>query len=288
MPKLNILVTGATGQQGGSLTRKLLKKGHAVRAFTRSPSSPNALELKRLGAEIFSGGFDDRSAVQNAMHGMDAVFLMGTMWEVEVEGETRQGILAADAALAAGVKHLLYTSVGAADKCTGIPHFESKYKVEEYIKKIGVPYTIIGPVWFMDNVFAAWMSGGMKEGRFALAIPPSCKLQQIAVEDIGNMAALILENRDRFLGKRFDIAGDSLTGPQTAAILTKYLGRKIDFYELPLEQVRAQSADFAVMFKWFARVGYSTDIAALRRDYPEVGWHTLEQWAKQQDWSALK
>ncbi len=287
MSKLNILVTGATGQQGGALAQVLLKNGHKVRAFTRHPNSPKANDLKKAGAEIYAGDFEDTKSLQGAMKGMDAAFVMGTMWEVGTEGETRQGIAAADAAKAAGVKHLLYTSVASADRRTGIPHFDSKLKVEEHIKKIGVPYTIIAPVFFMDNIFAPWMAG-LKEGRYPLALPPTQKLQQIAVADIAGFAAYILENRDRFLGKRFDIASDDLTGLQAADILSRVTGRKIEYFEVPLEAVRQQSADFAVMFEYFVKVGYQTDIKGLCRDYPQVGWHTYEDWAKQQDWSFLK
>ena len=287
MSKLNILVTGATGQQGGALTQVLLKKGHSVRAFTRNPNSPKANDLKKAGAEIFAGDFEDTKSLQGAMKGVDAVFVMGTMWEVGTDGETRQGIAAADAAKAAGIKHLLYTSVGSADRHTGIPHFDSKMKVEEHIKKIGVPYTIIAPVFFMDNIFAPWMAG-LKEGRYPLALPPTQKLQQIAVADIANFAALVLENRDRFLGKRFDIASDDLTGLQAADILSRVTGRKIEFFEVPIEAVRSQSADYAIMFEYFIKVGYQVDIKGLRRDYPQVGWHTYEEWAKKQDWSFLK
>jgi uncharacterized protein YbjT (DUF2867 family) len=287
MTKLKILVTGATGQQGGALARKLLKNGHKVRAYTRKPDSPGAQDLKRLGAEIFAGGFDDRKNLESGMRGMDAVFAMGTMWEVGTEGETRQGIAAADAAKAAGVKHLLYTSVGSADRHTNIPHFDSKFKVEEHIKKSGVPYTIIAPVFFMENIFAPWMAG-LKEGRYPLALPPTQKLQQTCLADIAGFAAYILENRDRFLGKRFDIASDELTGLQAADILTRVTGRKIEFFEVPLEAVRAQSADFAIMFEWFIKVGYQADIQGLRRDYPQVGWHSYEEWARKQDWGFLK
>jgi len=257
MPKLNILVTGATGQQGGALTQVLLKKGHKVRAFTRNPNSPKANDLKKAGVEIYAGNFDDPKSLQGAIKGMDAAFVMGTMWEVGTDGETRQGVAVADAAKAAGVKHLLYTSVASADRHTGIPHF------------------------------APWMAG-LKEGRYPLALPPTCKLQQVSLPDIAGFAAHILENRDRFLGKRFDIASDDLTGLQAADILTRVTGRKIEYFEVPLETVRAQSADFAVMFEYFIKVGYQVDTKGLRRDYPQVGWHTFEEWAKQQDWSFLK
>src|SRR5918997_6440737 len=130
---LSVLVCGATGQQGGALARVLLDKGHRVRALVRRPASPEARELEHLGAELAEGDFEEPSTIEDAAKGMDAVFLVATPFEAGTEVETRHGIAAADAARAAGVSHLVYSSVADADKDTGIPHFDSKREVEEHI-----------------------------------------------------------------------------------------------------------------------------------------------------------
>ena len=122
---LSVLVSGATGQQGGALARVILDKGHRVRAFVRRPDSPEAKELERLGAELAVGDFEEPSTVEDAARGMDAAFVVATPFEAGTEAETRHGISAADAAKAAGVEHLVYSSVADADKDTGIPHFDS-------------------------------------------------------------------------------------------------------------------------------------------------------------------
>lgn len=285
---LSVLVTGATGKQGGALARLLLKRGHRVRALTRKTESPAARELERLGAELATGSFDDRAALERAAQKVDAVFAMATPFEGGTEVETRQGITVADTVKAAGVKHLLYASVASADRNTGIPHFDSKYKIEQHVKALGIPYTIIGPVFFMENLISPWWLPGLKEGKLAMALPASRKLQQVALADIAGFAALALERREQFLGKRVDIASDELTGARAVEAISRLSGRKIEYVELPLAQVRAWSEDFAKMFEWFDQVGYSADIAALRKDYPEVGWQTFEGWAKAQDWNVLK
>jgi len=286
--KLTVLVTGATGQQGGAVARLLLKKGHRVRALTRKPDSPAAQELKRLGAELVTGNLEDHAAVERAAHSSDAIFAMSTPFEAGIEVETRQGITVADAAKAAGTRHLVFTSVGSADRRTGIPHFESKYKVEQHIQSLGIPHTIIGPVFFMENWLSPWSLPGLQEGKLAMALPASRALQQVALDDIAGFALLVLERREQFLGKRFDIASDEVTGKQAAEIISRVSGRKIEYVEIPIAQVRATNEDFAKTFEWFDRVGYSVDTAVLRRDYPEVGWHTFEQWAKAQSWAVLK
>ena len=285
---LSVLVSGATGQQGGALARVLLEKGHRVRAFVRRPASPEAAELERLGAELAQGDFEEPSTIERAAGGMDAVFVVATPFEAGMEAETRHGIAAADAAKAAGVSHLVYSSVANADKDTAIPHFDSKRRVEEHIEGLGIPYTIVAPVYFMDNLLAPWTLPQLKEGRFPMALPSSRPLQQIALSDIAAFAGVVLENREEFEGRRMDIASDERAGEEVAEVLTRVTGHEIHYVELPLEQVRqAMGEDGARMFEWFDRVGYSADIATLRQDHPEVGWHTLEDWAREQDWSAL-
>jgi uncharacterized protein YbjT (DUF2867 family) len=287
--KLSVLVGGATGQQGGALARVLLRKGHSVRAFVRRPDSPEAKELERLGAELAVGDFEEPSTVENAARGMDAAFLVATPFEAGTEAETRHGISAADAARAAGVGHLVYSSVADADKDTGIPHFDSKREVEKHIEGLGIPYTIVAPVYFMDNLLAPWTLPQLKEGMFSMALPASRPLQQIALSDIAAFTALVLENRKRFVDKRVDIASDELAGEEVAEVLTRVTGHEIGYVELPLEQVRqAMGEDGARMFEWFDRVGYSADIETLRSEHPEVGWHAFEEWAKEQDWGALE
>jgi uncharacterized protein YbjT (DUF2867 family) len=286
--RLSVLVSGATGQQGGALARILLGRGHRVRAFVRRPDSFEAEELERLGAELAEGDFEEPSSIEAAARGMDALYIVATPFEAGMEAETRHGIAAADAAKAAGVEHLVYSSVADADKDTGIPHFDSKREVEKHIEGLGIPYTIVAPVYFMDNLLAPWTLPQLKEGKFQMALPPLRPLQQIALSDIASFTALVLENRKEFLDRRVDIASDELAGEEVAEILRRVTGKEIHYVELPLEQVRqAMGEDGARMFEWFDEVGYSADIEALRREHPEVRWHTFEEWAKEQDWSAL-
>ncbi len=184
-----------------------------------------------------------------------------------------------DAAKAAGAGHIVYTSVSDADRATGIPHFDSKHLVEQHLAKSGVPHTIVAPVFFMENYGAPWMAPALKDGKLVLALPAARKLQSIDARSIGRFTALVIARREPFFGKRFDIASDERTGDETAALFSAALGRKIDYVALPPAALRAQSEDMALMFEWFDKVGYSADVAGLRRDYPEVGWSSLADWA---------
>lgn len=283
---LTVLVTGATGKQGGGVARRLLERGHQVRAFTRKADSPAATALAGLGAQLATGSLEDRAALDRAAAGVDAVFAMSTPFEAGMDAETRQGVTVADAAKAAGA-YLVYTSVGSADKKTGIPHFDSKYEVERHIAKIGAKASIVAPVYFMENA-TAFSRDQLREGVYATPLTAGRKLAQVAVADIAAYAVLALENPDRFAGKRVDIAGDDVSGDEAVEILSRVTGKKFRYFQVPMDMIRQRMGDDgAKMYEWFERVGYSFDLAGLARDYPEVKWHSFEAWARELDWKAI-
>jgi uncharacterized protein YbjT (DUF2867 family) len=286
--KRKILVTGATGQQGGALARLLLQKKHEVYALIRSTKSesPKAQNLRNQGAKLVEADLDKPDSLEQATNGIDSVFLMGTWVEVGTEGEIRRGKMMVDIAKEKKIEHIVYSSVVNADKNTGIPHFESKYKVEQHIKNSGIPYTIIGPTFFMDNLLS-YSLAGLQQGQVALPLSPSRILQQSAVENIAEFSALALERRNSFIGKRIDIASDEITGEQAAKVLSNELGHKIRYEQVPMEQIRQASQDLAVMFEWFERIGTGVDVAALHKQYPEVNWLTFKDWVKSQNWGDL-
>jgi uncharacterized protein YbjT (DUF2867 family) len=284
MPSLSALVVGATGKQGGAVARQLLARGHAVRALTRTPESPQAQALARDGATLVAASLEDTAALTQALEGATSMFAVTTPAH-GTEAETRDGISAADAARAAGV-HLVFSSVGSANRQTGIPHFDSKYAVEEHIARIGVRATIIAPVYFMENLYFGREQ--LVKGIYGAPLPPSRKLAQIAVADIGAVAVRVLEDAERFAGQRFDLAGDELTGEELIAILSRVTGRPFTYYQVPLDAIRQRMGHAgAKMYEWFDRVGYTFDREALRRAFPNVAFHNFETWAKAQDWTAI-
>lgn len=284
--KLNVLVTGATGKQGGHLVRELVSRGHSVRALTRKPDSPAAAALAERGVTIVPGDFEDQGSLERAARGVDTVFAMSTPFESGAKTETREGINLVRAA-SVGVTHLVYSSVAGADRETGIPHFDSKLQVEQELRRSGVPFTIVAPVFFMENFLGDGLATGIAKGSIALALPATRRLQQIAVADIARFTALVIERRESFLGKRIDIASDELTMVAAAAAISEASGRHIGYTALPIDTVRQWNEDFARMLEWFDRVGYDADVVNLRRLHPEVGWHRFSVWAREQDWSAI-
>src|SRR6201988_1135008 len=250
MPKnLNVPVTGATGKQGGHLVSELLARGHSVRALTRKPNSPAAAALAKRGVTIVTGDFEDQQGLERAARGVDTVFAMSTPYERGPETEIREGINILRAAATVGVTHLVYTSVAGADRASGIPHFDSKFEVEKEIRAAGIPFTIVAPVFFMENFLADWMLAGIAKGSIAMAVPATRRLQQIAVADIARFTGLVIERRESFLGKRIDIASDELTLPTAAAAISAASGRHIEYTALPIDSVRQWNADLARMFE---------------------------------------
>ena len=284
-PKLTVVVTGSTGKQGGAVARGLLEAGHKVRAVTRDPNSSQAKSLANAGATLVAASLEDTAAITKALEGATSLFAMTTPFGGGTDAETRQGVAAAEAAKAAGV-HLVFTSVGSANRQTGIPHFDSKYEVEKHITKVGVRSTILAPVAFMENLY--FTKEHLAKGIYATALPPARAHAQVAVADIGEVAVRVLEDAGRFAGKRFDLASDELTGNEALAILSRVTGRPFTYYQIPLDVIRQRMGEDAVrMYDWFDRIGFAVDRAALRREFPDVLFHDFESWAKTQDWNML-
>jgi len=274
MTSRKILVIGATGQQGGSLARILLQKKHKVYALTRGreAQSSAAQDLVNKGAIVVKGDLNDPDSLRHAVKDIESIFLMGTPFEDGTEGEIRRGKLMADIAKENKVEHVVYSSVVNADKNTGIPHFDSKYEVEQHIKNLRIPYTIIGPTFFMENLL--YQRQGLQQGQFTLPLSPSTILQQIPVQNIAEFLALVIESPERFLGKRIDIASDEVTGQQATEILSNVLEHKIEYTPIP-----APNDDLARMFEWYEKVGTDIDIASLHKEYPTVNWLSFKDWA---------
>jgi len=270
-----ILISGATGQQGGATARALAGKGFTLRAMTRKPDSDAAKALAAAGAQIVQAELDDEASLRAALKGAWGAYAVQNTWTAGVDGEEAQGHRFAKLAREAGVQHYVYASVASADRHTLIPHFDNKARVEGTIRGLGFPsYAIIRPVFFMSNLPSPWFLNGDK---LVSALDPKTVLQMIDVADIGQYGALAFIDA-RFKNLELDIAGDEKTMPETAAILAKAMGKPIEYMQIPMSEIRKNSDDFALMLEWFERVGYDVDIAANAKEYG-VRPTTLAEWA---------
>jgi uncharacterized protein YbjT (DUF2867 family) len=274
-----ILVTGATGKQGGALIDALAGKDFRLRALTRHPDGEVAQKLRAAGVDVVAGDLNDAGSLERALAGAWGAFAVQNTWEAGVEAEEEQGKRLARVAKGAGVQHYVYASVGSADRHTGIPHFENKARVEDTVRSLNFPsYAIYRPVFFMENLTSPWFLNG---DTIYSALDPATVLQMIAVADIGKYAARLFIDAERLNGREIDIAGDERTLPETAEVLGRAFGRAINYVQIPLEDVRKNSTDFALMLDWFNRVGYDVDIEDTAREFG-ITPTRLDQWASTQ------
>lgn len=280
-----ILVTGATGKQGGATARHLLRSGYRVRALTRDPDKSAARELADRGAEVVRGDLDDRDSLDRALEGAYGAYSVQNFWETGYEREVEQGVRMADAASEAGVEHFVYSSVASAHRNTGLSHFESKWEIENHIRDIGLPYTIFRPVWFMENWegFRSYIVGGT----VALPLDPDVNFQQVAVDDVGAYAALAFDNRDEWLGRETDIASDEGPIAEVVDIFARVIGRPVEYAQMSWDDYRATAGDeYHDMFRWFQDVGYDADVSARRKDLPAPT--SFEEYLRRNGWEGAQ
>jgi len=267
----NILVFGATGQQGGAVTKQLLADGWQVRAFTRHSASQAAQAIAQADAQLFQGDMEDRDSLDAAMQGVYGVFsVQPPEWnpsDASTAQEIRMGKNVADAAKAAGVRHFVYSSVGGADKQARFRYL-AKWEIEKYIKSIGLPATVLRPSGFMESYVNPLF--GIQHGTLTEATNPDVPVKLIAVEDIGVFVKLAFRHPDTFLGKTSEIAGDALTPPGIASAIAKATGRSVNYVQLPIETVRQYNETVARLYEWLNEEGYEVDFSALRKLHPNL------------------
>jgi len=273
-----VLVLGATGGQGGAVAAALLRAGRPVRAMVRDPQSSSARKLGAAGAQLAAGDFTDRDALAAAMRGAAAAFALTTPFESGPAAELTQGNAIIEAAVATGLPQMVFSSVAGATARTGIPHFESKARVEQALAASGLPHTVVAPTYFYDNALGGYQD--LLAGVLELPLPADHPLQQLDRSDLGAFVAMVLADPAAYTSRRFELASDAPTPLHMRQALSDALGRPVEFRETPLADVRRRSSDMGAMWDFLRGPGYQADIAALRRDYPAVGWTSFTEWAR--------
>jgi uncharacterized protein YbjT (DUF2867 family) len=269
-----ILVTGATGRQGGAAYRHLQRKGFKLRALVRDPNSDRARQLTGHQNEVIQGSLDDPDSLIRAMDGVYGVFSV----QPYSANEIQQGVAVNEAAKRQGVNHFVYSSVASADEETGIPHFQSKVKVEEHLRSSGLQYTIMRPVFFMEN----WWRGfgeSIRSGQLQQPLSPAATLQMIAVDDIGAFAALAFKHPNKWKNRTFSLVGDELSMQQIADAFSRVNAQEVNYVQVSWERFeKNMGRELTVMYHWFEEKGFHFNIDEMRREYPQT--HTFDQWLK--------
>jgi uncharacterized protein YbjT (DUF2867 family) len=263
----SIIVSGSTGQQGGAVVDALLSGEFGefdVYGLTRDAGSEAAERLERRGVTIVEGDMTDLDSLVDAFAGMDYVFGVTTFFEVGGDAERQQGHNLVAAAEQTDIDYLVFSSVGSADADTGLEHFESKADTERLLADSDLQWTVLRPVFFMQNLGMSLEA--IENGSLPLALAEDVPLAMIDAGDIGRAAAAAFADPESFVGETITLAGDELTLAETAAVLSEYTGRDVEPVYLPVEELRAAAGDeMADMFDWFNRVGYDIDVQATER-----------------------
>lgn len=286
-PNQTILVIGATGNQGGAIARNLLqRKNFIVRALVRDLNNPAAQILKQAGAELFQGDLNNSASIELAMQGVYGVFSVQGLKD-GLQTEIAQGKAVADAAKKVGIQQFIYSSVGSssvgsADRKTGIPHFESKFQIEEHIRSLDLPYTILGPVFFFFNY--SRMRPTIENGALTMPLKPETKLQQLCEDDYGRIVAEIFEQPKAYLKRRFDVASVEMTMTEIADTFSRVLGKNVKYQQISFEDFEQKAGkETTAMYRWLENTGYKADLAELKREFQELT--SLESYLRKHGWA---
>jgi uncharacterized protein YbjT (DUF2867 family) len=272
-----VLVLGATGTHGGAVARGLLAGQFAVHAFVRDPSTVRAQALAEAGAKLVPGDLLDEDSLVRAFGEAGAVYAVTTPFEHGAEDEQRQGESIINAASKAGLEWLILASVAASERAA-VPHVQSKARIEKQLSQTKIPWTVIAPSYFYENVLSSRES--IRAGELPIALPADKPLHQVALADLGALVAAVLNHKEEHLSTRIQVAGDAPTPREMAAAV----GAR--YVQVPIAEIRERSEDLASMYEFLASEGYGIDVIALRERYPEVAWTSFLAWAQGIDWSS--
>lgn len=275
-----IFVTGATGNQGGAVARKLISRGFDVKALTRKPDSPEAQRLGNLKVEIIQGDLDEPKTFRAHLKNVDGLFSVQTFVN-GIEREIKQGCGLIDLAKEFNIPHFLYSSVSGADLKTGIPHWESKDKIERYLKASGLAFTIIRPVSLFENYLIPQVHSRLMKGKLVSPVNRDVVQQLISSDDIGNFSVKIFSNPQNYKNKTITLAAEQMDLEQTASLFSEVLGRKVIYQKLPMIITRlVLGKNLYKMFKWVNEndVVFIKDLSAFKKEYPDM--MSLREWIR--------
>lgn len=281
----SVLVIGATGTQGGAVADHLLKDSVEVHALTRNPDGDAARALAERGATIVEGNLGSVETLTTAMESVGGVFCVTNFWEHGYDAEVQQGKNAVDAAVAAGVGHFVFSSVGGAERDTGITHFDSKWEIEEYLRETDLDATVVRPVFFMQN-----LEGNREDvmaGTLSLAMEPRVPLQMVDINDLGSFVAAAFAEPERYVGEAYELASDELTLTAAAIRMSDVTGVDVIAQHVPsaaLEEAMGEvGEEYRVMFEWFNEHGYESPIDQLQAEHG-MRFSRLEDYLERAGW----
>ncbi|MCB0577568.1 MAG: NmrA/HSCARG family protein [Saprospiraceae bacterium] len=235
-----ILVTGATGAQGGSVAYALLNQQiFSVRILTRNPDSERAQALKQAGAEVVEGDMGNPASLAKALEGCYGVFGVTNFWE-HFEQEFKHGKNLIEAVHSSGVKHVVLSTLADYQGMTGgalrVPHFDLKAELEGYAKSLQLPATFLRVAFYYEN-FLGFIP--LQKGRgdyYTFGFPQGdTRLSMASAEDIGGIVSTIFGHPAEYIGRVVGAVGEDRPCAEYAAIMSRVFGRDIRYQYIPHE-----------------------------------------------------
>jgi uncharacterized protein YbjT (DUF2867 family) len=272
-----IAVCGATGRQGGAASRSLLRVGSKVRALTRKPDQRKARALAELGADVVRADMDDPASLRTAFAGAHGVYSVQNGLKSGFDREVAQGRNVADAAKEAGVRHLVYGSAGTGEP-TGVPSWDAKLAVEEHMRQIDLPFTILRGMAFMElmtdpSFFPAVGTWNI----WPKLMGDDRPVPWLSVEDLGEIAAKVFADPDRFVGKDVPLASDLQTLAECRMMYGEVRGRQPRSFPMPMWMFDVfTKRDLTTMWRWCRTGPVPLDTSPTHAILPSA--MTVRQW----------
>ncbi|KAI8931212.1 hypothetical protein NX059_011561 [Plenodomus lindquistii] len=309
-----ILVTGATGKQGGAVLEHLSAHSssadYTLLAITRDTNSSSAQRIvsKHPAVKLVQGNLDDVPGLfQSAKAVLREAGKPDKIWGVysvqvsmgkgvTFESEIKQGKDLIDESVKEGVTHFVYSSVDRGGNArsfenkTPIPHFQTKFGIEQHLlEKAGkqgerMGWTILRPVAFMDN-----LEPGFPTKVFLAALRDTLKgksLQWVSVEDIGLFGARAFRENETWNARAEGLAGSELTIDEMSGCFERAIGSPVPAtYGFFGSTLMYMVTEVKIMITWFADEGYGVDIAKLKNEEPRLS--DFETWLREKSgWKA--
>lgn len=268
-----VLCIGVTGGTGHQAVRGLVAEGVTdLVALTRDPAKPTSRALERLGVRLVSGDLDDDAALGALLADVDAVYLHALSHDTSVADpqEADRGRRLAGACARHGIGHVVYNSADGCDRGSGVPHMDAVREVELAFEAVDVPFTALRATLFMEEYWKGHNRPDILQGSLRLAHPDDFVQRFLAVRDLGRIAAMVLGNRDRWIGKAIELATDALTPVELAGRFSAAQERPVSYHRLPEGFFAAipGTDELLRIIEWYEDEGYTADVGATHATFP--------------------
>jgi uncharacterized protein YbjT (DUF2867 family) len=275
-----IVVTGVTGLQGGAVARRLLEDGWQVRGLTRNAASKQARALRALGAEVVQGDMAEAASLRHAFEGAYGIYSVQNPFIGGPEAEVKQGKNVADVARDVGVEHLVYGSAGTGRKGTGIPSWETKLQIEDHMKALELPLTVLRPMAFMELMTHRKFFPAASTWHVMPKMMGSTRsVGWLCTDDLGAIAAKAFASPHRFVGNDLALASDVQSLDECRSVYREVMGRNPRRFPMPVwlfERFGFVGRDLTTMWRWLRTETIDLDAAPTRAIHPDAltvrGW----------------